>query len=350
MKKKKQECYQNLPPAVEVIRLTKSYPLTKNYRDLLLHPLKKELIPAIKDISFTVNRGEIFGLLGPNGAGKTTIIKILSTLVLPDSGKAIINGFDAEQDGDKVRRSIGYVIGEERSCFWRLTGRQNLEFFAVMNNMPKDVAHRQIEKLLDMLELTDAADRACKEYSTGMRQKLAIARGLLAGPDIIFLDEPTKSLDPNAARHLRNFIRNEIVLNGGKTVIFCTHNLNEAEDICDRLAIIGGGNIKAIGNIREIKSTYRSRLQFLIKTKVVVSQDMIDRIKNIVGSSNVISEEDKSSHGTAITLTTDHEKADFALSELIKNGILIHSFQCLEPSLEEIFARLTEYHDSSINL
>jgi ABC-2 type transport system ATP-binding protein len=205
-----------------------------------------------------VREGEVLGLLGPNGAGKSTLIKILCTLILPTEGEAYVNGYDVVKDSGGVRESLGFITTDERSFYWRLTGRENLQFFAALHNMRSNNARRKVEELLDVVHLKNRADELFLNYSAGMKQRMAIARGLLNDPKVLFMDEPTRSLDPGAAKNLRDFIKEHIVTEQGKTVFICTHQLDEAEQLCDRVAILDEGRIKAIGNPGELKSSLGS--------------------------------------------------------------------------------------------
>jgi len=208
----------------------------------------------VDGVDLLVEKGEVFGILGPNGAGKTTLIKILCTLILPTEGIARVNGYDVEKESGKVRESIGLVTTDERSFYWRLTGRQNLEFFASLHNFYSDDARDMVDELLGVVDLKFAADERFLNYSAGMKQRMAIARGLLNDPAVLLMDEPTRSLDPGAAQGLRDFIKEEIVRERGKTIFISTHNLEEAEQLCDRVAIFDDGNIKAIGSPGELKT------------------------------------------------------------------------------------------------
>lgn len=207
---------------------------------------------AVNNVGLEVEDGELFGLLGPNGAGKTTLIKILCCLILPTKGKAQVAGIDIVKNEDKAKSVIGLVSGEERSFYWRLTGRQNLHFFSSLYNLPGAQARERINKLLDYLEIKEA-DKRFQEYSTGTKQRLAIARGLLHDPGIIFMDEPTKSLDPIAADNLRKFIKEKLVGEQKKTVFFATHNLKEAHELCSRLALMDKGEVKASGTVAQLR-------------------------------------------------------------------------------------------------
>ena len=240
--------------SIEVRDLTKKFVLNRGLLDFVTHPLKQDEITSLEKINLQVREGEVFGLLGPNGAGKTTLIKILCTLIFPSSGTARVNGYDVLKESGKVRESIGYVTTDERSFYWRLTGRQNLEFFANLHNYYSHKARERVSELLDIINLENRADDLFLSYSAGMKQRLAIARGLLNDPRVLFMDEPTRSLDPGAAQSARNFISNYIVQEQGKTIFLSTHNLSEAEQLCNRIAIIDEGNIKIEGSPSELKS------------------------------------------------------------------------------------------------
>jgi ABC-2 type transport system ATP-binding protein len=211
----------------------------------------KVAFSAVRDVDLTVERGEIFGLLGPNGAGKTTLTKMLCTLLLPSSGSATICGYDLVKQQAKIKQSIALISSEERSFYWRLSGRENLKFFAALYGLTAAYTKQRIPEVLELVHMTEAADRRFQEYSTGMKQRMALARGLLADPEIFFMDEPTKGLDPVAVRQLHEFIRDQLV-SQGKTVILATHHLVEAEQVCDRVGIMHGGEMKACGRVRDL--------------------------------------------------------------------------------------------------
>lgn len=217
-----------------------------------MHPLRKKRVVALDGINLEVEKGQCFCLLGPNGAGKTTLIKVLSTLVLPNEGNAYVNGFDVEKEPEKIRASIGYAIGEDRSFYWRLTGRENLEFFASLNNIPSSQKREKIDEILDLTNLEDVADLRFNTYSTGMRQMMAFARALLTDVQVLFVDEPTKSLDPQAALKVRKFLREEMVEKQRRTVFWATHNLGEAQEYGHELAIIDRGKIKLKGTVAQL--------------------------------------------------------------------------------------------------
>lgn len=215
---------------------------------------KKDRIIALQDVSFEVGQGEIFCLIGPNGAGKTTLLKILSSLVLPSSGEALVAGYDVVKDSIAVRNNIGLVSGEERSFYWRISGRQNLEFFASFYNVPKDQTQKRIQELIDLLDIHEP-DRVVAKYSSGMKQRLALARALLHDPPVLLMDEPTKSLDPGSVKKFQKTIRDYLCQQQEKTILWATHNLHEAEKICDRVGVICDGRLAAIGTKRELRAS-----------------------------------------------------------------------------------------------
>ncbi len=241
--------------SIETYDLTKKFALQKGFTDFLVHPFRKDELTAVKKVNIKIGKGELFGILGPNGAGKTTLIKLLCTLILPTEGTAYVNGYNIVGDSGKVRESIGFITTDERSFYWRLTGRQNLKFFASLHNFYSYDAQKRVDELLNIVGLINRANDKFLSYSAGMKQRMAIARGLLNDPEVVFMDEPTKGLDPGAAQNLRGFIKERIVKEQGKTVFLSTHHLGEAEQICGRIAIIDEGELRVIGSPEELKST-----------------------------------------------------------------------------------------------
>ncbi|HWP92644.1 MAG TPA: ABC transporter ATP-binding protein [Thermodesulfobacteriota bacterium] len=333
--------------AIETHDLTKNFPVIKRYREMIVHPFRRKEITALQEVNIQVRKGELFGLLGPNGAGKTTLIKILCTLVLPTSGKAFVGGLDVTKEGRSIRRIIGYVISDERSFYWRLTGRQNLKFFAKLNNIPNSEADTRIDRVLEFLELADNAERMFKDYSTGMRQKLAIARGLLTNPEIIFMDEPTRSLDPITVQNLRTLVKDKIVGEEKKTVVFATHNLQEAQDICDRVGIIHKGQLKAVGSVEEIRRKLGTDKKYVMKLKALEYESL----KKIISVSSVrkIRFMENGSHPDYIQIEVETADGDGSIPSLIKQivdaGAKVYSLHEEETSLEELFSRVIDRGD-----
>lgn len=222
--------------AVETVELTKYF--------------NRGEVKALKNVNLKIKQGEIIALLGPNGAGKTTLLKILSTLILPTSGTAYVKGYEITRCEDAVKKSIGLVTGEERSFYWRLTGRQNLEFFATLCNLKKNQINERLAYLFDLFEIENP-DKRFYEYSAGIKQRFGLIRCLLHEPDVLLMDEPTKSLDLFSAKNLREFIKETLVKKLGKTVLFTTHRLEEIKDFCDFVALMSKGEIIACGKLSE---------------------------------------------------------------------------------------------------
>jgi ABC-2 type transport system ATP-binding protein len=327
---------------IETLNLSKRFTMLKSYRELLLHPFKKKEITALSEVSISVKEGEFFALLGPNGAGKTTLIKILSTLVLPSSGKAFVGGFDVSIHDKEVRKKIGYVVSDERSFYWRLTGRQNLTFFSALNNLSAGDAATRINRLLQLVELEQDADRAFKDYSTGMRQKLAIARGLLTDPDIIFMDEPTKALDPITAHHIRELVKERVMGDQKRSVLYATHNLQEAEELCDRLAIISNGTIQYAGTVAALKNRYRHDARYIVRVRHA-ERNLFDKFKAIPSIKSLSLHTNGSSHDSIqfeVELERGNGNIAHIINELSKAGGKVSSFYEKEPTLEEVFSRV----------
>ena len=241
--------------AIRVADLTKRFQRTARYRDLLPWQEQK-LTVALEKLNLNIAEGELFGLLGPNGAGKTTLIKILCSLILPTAGTAWVFGHDVQKEEQAIRELVGLASADERSFYWRLTGWQNLEFYASLYRIPRRQTEQRIDEVLHKVGLASEADVRFQNYSTGMRQKLAIARGLLSQPRVLFVDEPTRSLDPLSAQAVRSLLREEVD-KAGRTVVFATHNMEEAEAICDRVAILNHGRLIASGTVPELRSVFQ---------------------------------------------------------------------------------------------
>jgi len=240
--------------AIEVDRLTKRFRRLRGYRDLVAYPWRRPGHVAVDAVTLEVPRGELFGLLGENGAGKTTLIRMLTTTLIPTSGRATVAGSDIVREAAGVRRRVGLVAGDERSFYWRLSGRENLAFFAALHRIPPPEARRRTDDLADVLGLGGYIDQPFQVYSSGIRQRFAIARGLLTDPPILFLDEPTRALDPIAADDVRRYVMDVVRRTGERTIVMATHALAEAEAMCDRVAILRHGRLHAIGTLTELRA------------------------------------------------------------------------------------------------
>ncbi|WP_239083757.1 ABC transporter ATP-binding protein [Asanoa ishikariensis] len=233
-------------PVIEVEELARTF---HTRRGLFRRPGKE--IEAVKGVSFAVERGELFGLLGPNGAGKTTTIKMLITLLLPTGGRARVLGHDVVKDARDVRGKVGYVFGGDRGLYERLSGLDNLRYFAELYGVPPRESKQRVGELLELVGLVGREKERVEGYSRGMRQRLHIARGLLHRPQVLFLDEPSIGIDPVGARELRVTVKN--LVESGTTVLLTTHYMFEADELCDRIAVIAQGRIVAQGTPDDLK-------------------------------------------------------------------------------------------------
>ena len=234
--------------------LTKRFPIRRGWRDSVRRPLAAEYAVVVRGVTCEIGEGEFFGLLGPNGAGKTTLFKMLATLVIPDAGTATIAGFDVVQNGPAVRRVLAPVIADERSLYWRLSARANLELYGALQGLSSSEARTRATELLHVVGLDEAQGKMVGSFSSGMKQRLLIARALIARPRVLLLDEPTRSLDPISARAFRTFLREEITGRQGCTVLLATHNTEEALELCDRVAVLDRGRLLATGTTQQLAS------------------------------------------------------------------------------------------------
>lgn len=318
--------------AIEGFQLEKSFAKRRSLRELVTHPFRPgEPVHALSGVDLHVRTGEIFGLLGPNGAGKTTLVKILSCLVLPDRGRAVIDGIDVRHE-NKVKPRIGLVHSDERSFYWRLSARQNLRFFARLYDVPGPAIEQRINVLLNRVDLEAAADRPFSGYSSGMKQRLAIARALLHDPPILLMDEPTRSLDPASSLAIRAFIRDELKERDRKTILLATHNLHEAETLCDRIAILVSGTVRQIGTVAEVRRWGIDERQFRIEGSGIPD--------DVTGPFRVVSNDRINGHRRLVIVLDGDGRLNDVLAALMSQGALIHACDRIEPDLEEAFARL----------
>lgn len=257
---------------LEVEKLTKDFIPPLSFTKLIKLDFRhRRPTRALEDVSFSLKKGQILGVLGPNGAGKTTLLKIIATLILPDKGSVIVNGWHLGIDDNKIKSFIGLVSSQERSFYWRLTGRQNLDFFASMYGLKN--AKEKVEELFKLFAI-DYQDNRFDSYSTGMKQKFALIRGLLNDPELLLLDEPTKSLDYTTALNLRNFIKENLVRKEEKTVIFTTHHMDEALDFCDLFMILHKGKLFALGTLEELRKKVNNLTASLGEIFVKLTQNV----------------------------------------------------------------------------
>jgi len=264
--------------AIRLSQLTKRFAIRRGWGAALRRPLLRQWAPALEDITCTIAEGEFFGLLGPNGAGKTTLFKVLATLVLPDGGSASVGGYDVVRQARRVRSILAPVITDERSLYWRLTARENLELYARLQDLPGETAPRRVSELLATVGLADAGRKLVGAFSSGMKQRLLIARALVARPRILLLDEPTRSLDPLSARAFRAFLREEISGRQGCTVLLATHNTEEALELCGRVAVLHRGRLLAVGAAADlIRQVGKERYRLWTRSPVLGSLAALER-------------------------------------------------------------------------
>jgi sodium transport system ATP-binding protein len=215
------------------------------------HDSKRGLVCAVDRVSFICRPGEVYGLLGANGAGKTTTLRMLATILQPSDGTAIVAGFDVTKNPDKVRTNVGF-LSTATALYGRLTALEMVEYFGRLYGLDEEELHRRIDAIFTRLEMNEFRDRRCDKLSTGMKQKVSIARTLVHDPCVVIFDEPTMGLDVMAARTIVGFIRE--CRDRGKTVIFSTHVMSEVEKLCDRIGIIHGGKLLAEGTLAELRN------------------------------------------------------------------------------------------------
>ena len=299
---------------------------------------KKTIVHALENANIQIEEGELFGLLGPNGAGKTTLIKILCTLLLPSSGTAKVMGHDVNTESGQIRQKINMVSGGETSGYGLLTVRENLWMFSQFYGMPSKLAKRRIDNMLEVMELSDKKDAKVRTLSTGQRQKANMIRGFMTDPDLIFLDEPTLGLDVNASRLVRDFIKNWMKANPSRTVLLTTHYMVEADELCDRIAIIDNGKVLACDTPNNLKKMISKESTLKLQIKQVRD---VKAFESIPGIRNFAYQHDASAGTTDLKFILEDEAtvADI-VAEVPKCGSRIISVEKTEPTLEDVFVAL----------
>ncbi|RLF28897.1 MAG: ABC transporter ATP-binding protein [Thermoplasmata archaeon] len=289
--------------------------VTKQYKT------KGEYITAVDNLNLSIKKHEVFGLIGPTGAGKTTVIKMLSTLIIPDKGSITIDGYDVVREGNKIKRILGVLAGEfTRSLYWRLTGRQNLEFFAKLKNIwhPQE----RIDYLTELFDLKKWENKLVMRYSTGMKHKLAFAIALLNDPPILLLDEPLTGVDPITSYEIKKLIREDF---REKTIMWASHNLYEIEEMCSRIGLLNHGKLVLEGSVEALKKKYWS----------------YERILLIVDRPQIFLEIDgaKITGKNRVEIKTDDVTATLKkiVDICIQNTVNIEEIKTVKPTLEEVF-------------
>jgi ABC-2 type transport system ATP-binding protein len=294
-------------------------------------------IEAVRGVSFAIEKGELFGLLGPNGAGKTTTIKMLITLLIPTGGSANVLGYDVVKEPREVRKRIGYVFGGERGVYERLSGYDNLRYFAELYGVPPKQQKQRIDELLELVGLTGREHERTEGYSRGMKQRLHVARGLLHDPEVVFLDEPTIGLDPVGARELRATIGT--LTEAGKTILLTTHYMFEADALCDRIAVITQGKIVAEGTPAQLKSRVESGAVTEVEV-YGIPDETVERLRTLDGVMSVWVEERDQAQVLSVQTRADVQLTAAILGHL--NGSNVGRVSHREPTLEDAYVALVK--------
>ena len=329
-------------PAVSVRSLTRVFEpkVRRGLRGLLPHfraePAEPKRIVAVNNLNLDVAPGHCFGLLGPNGAGKTTTVKMLATLLEPTSGSAMVAGFDVTRSARQVRRNIGVLFAGERGMYWRLSGRENLELFGTLSFMPRQSIQERIEAAAQRFGLQDRMDDLVETYSTGMKQRLNLARTTLHEPPVLLLDEPTAALDPVAAREARHLIRQ--IAESGTAILLTTHNLYEAEQICDRVGIIQSGSLVAQGRPADLirQAGEVPRLDLLLRGELSAAEAVIGSDGLWWGEVNRDGQ-----FAVAVRAPEGWRSSDAITTALVAQGIVVEEARLREPDLEDAYIAIT---------
>jgi len=317
---------------IEAIELRRTYRTTTG-----VIRRKRLDVEAVRGVSFSVEKGELFGLLGPNGAGKTTTIKMLITLLLPTSGEARVLGRDVVGDAREVRKRIGYVFGGDRGLYERLSAHDNLRYFAELYGVSGKAQRRRIDEVLELVGLKGREQERVEGYSRGMRQRLHIARGILHDPEVVFLDEPTIGVDPVGARDLRQTISDLVA--SGKTVLLTTHYMFEADALCDHIAVIAKGQIVGHGTPGELKANVTGGRVTEIEV-FGVDDPTVARLRAIAGVTAVNVEEREQKQVLVVQTSGEHEVTAPLLAQL--DSFEVGRVASREPTLEDAYVALVE--------
>jgi ABC-2 type transport system ATP-binding protein len=327
-----------LTAAVSLERVHKTFPVAFGYAAFLRQRGRLPLRTALEDVTFRVAPGELFGLLGANGAGKSTILRLLSGLVVPDRGRITIDGIDSIANPRRLRGRLGLCTGEERSFYFRLSARANLEYFAALAGVPRRRQRERIEEVAEAVDLARDLDRRFDAFSAGMCARLAVARALLADPPIVLFDEPTRAVDPVHAHELRRLITG--LTRAGKTVVLATNLLDEAWELCDRVAVLKDGRVATVATPAELRAAAQQGRRYVIHLDRHDAQ-LLARVHAVAG---VLAVATTGTDG-AIRLDIDIDDQPRTLTAVLQavssNGVAIGEVRPQDPELFDVFAALT---------
>ncbi|MFO7638311.1 MAG: ABC transporter ATP-binding protein [bacterium] len=303
--------------------------------------LKKKVTRAVNGASLAVRRGELFGLLGPNGAGKTTLVRCIATLLIPDGGEIRMLGRDVFKDSIWCRQRIGLLTSGERTLYWKLTARANLEFFAALYGLAGREKEKRIDYLIELLGLKEVARERVERYSSGMKQKLSLARAMVHDPEVLLLDEPTIGLDPQFARFMRKFIKEELKERHGKTILLTTHYMDEADELCDRIAFINRGRIVNVKTPAQYKRDIPHKDILEVRCQ---GQPDITGLRELAGVEQVAAD---SADGvtTVRVVAPDVEQVLAEVVELLRPQSRLLGVDVKQPTLEDVFL-----HETGVSL
>jgi ABC-type multidrug transport system ATPase subunit len=335
--------------AVSLENVSKRFPARRTWREILRAPFAKTYTQALTDVNLTVYEGEFFGLLGPNGAGKSTLFKTLATLVLPDTGRLIVNGVDVVANPREVRRHLVPVVADERTLRWRLDARENLRLFAVLYRIPPKDVWKRVDEVLEVVSLANTGAKLVGQFSTGMKQRLLIARALLARPRVLLLDEPTRGLDPISARSMRGFLKDEICHRQGCTVLLATHSAEEAFHLCDRVGVLDRGRLLRTGRAVALADAFAND-RFRIWTRAPLHGAvalLVDR--GVIAQVETPRPDGDGWFVVDLKIPGGADAAAGVLRTLVTSGVELARFERVQLSLAELIEREQLHARESVN-
>jgi ABC-2 type transport system ATP-binding protein len=339
---------ESAPPAVKLVEIYKRYSgrsrrlrSSKGIFRTMIFGMPWETV-ALNKVSFSVDHGEVFGLLGPNGSGKTTMIKILSNLVIPDSGAAYVEGINVARRPYATAARLQTVLSDPLGMERRISARQNLTLFASLYNLPKAESKEKIDRLLEYFGLSEYADKTSQSLSTGMSRKLSVCRVLLSNASVIVFDEPTSGMDPTSADSFRRLILDDLVKREKKTILMATHNLVEATSMCTRIALLSKGRLLAEGTPEEIRRAVADRVDMTVT--VGGETDLLGGLQGEIAKvDGVLTVEVAGANGEGQIRLTGRKDMNYlgVLSLVSGRGLKLLSLETSSASLEDAFLRLT---------